>query len=357
MRLMTPSPTSPPLARRPTRSQSQGDELCRWPRLLLPLPLLPLLLWAVAAVQPGQRQLLLVGGVDQPVLSRPFQLEAGRLGSAQIRLRTELPPDSTMVLAVDLLDGRGAVQLQLDQEGWRERGSWAEEGESGTYDESQSELLLQLRPQRSGAHRLKVVLEEFQQAAAPSRPPLLRLHLEVHNHRLDGPLLLFTALISAVLVRLHALAIDGDCRLRWRRRCDDDRISTRLELGGTGLLRLRLTGRYEKPDRPVAPLVEAHLQVPLRLRLTDVWGTALFEHQETLRLKACGSAEDPWWLAQTTLHLRLPARTDLRVWARLPERPASAPLELEWLELVVEDGVRTPRPVPVIALQPGAFAA
>lgn len=357
---MSPTSFRSPPTPRPIRSTSRPEELLRWPQWLWPLSLLPLLILALSALVPPQRQLLLLGAEDQAVLSRPFRLEQGWLGSGRIDLRTELPPDSAMALAVELLDARGAVQLQLTQDGWRETGTWVEDGESGTYDESQSELQLPLRPQRSGDYRLRLVLEDFSDDAQPQRPPLLRLHLAVHNHRVDAGLLLFTALISALLLRLHVLAETRHCRRRWWRRSDDDRHSLRLEAGGAGLLRLRLRGRYEKPDRVTAPLVETHLQVPLRLRLSDAWGTTLLEHQETVRLQSRGSADAAWWLAEASVHVRLPERTELGIWARLPERPASAALEMEWLELVVEDGVRTPRPVPVFALNStttGAAAA
>lgn len=338
------------LSRAGGQTTSLPAELRRWPLLAAVLPLLPLLVLLLAALPPRQRQWISLDQLEQPQLTRPFQLRSGWLGSPEIRLRAELPANSAMALAVELLDADGTVLLALDQEGWRETGVWAEEGESGTYDESDTELRLQLRPQRPGELRLRLRLEDLSDAAGRPLPPPLRLQLEVHNHSVDGPLLWITALVTAVLVRLYWVAVYGDCRQRQRQRCEDDRLALRLPVAGPGLLRVQVRARYEEPHNPTAPVPPGPLAVVLRLHLSDGWGRMLAQLEHPLRLQRQGNSDDSWWGVNHGQVFRLPESGALRAWAQLPDRLAEGALELEWIELLVEDGVVTAWPVPVTPL-------
>jgi hypothetical protein len=340
-----PSPALPPAAGR-----SQRGEPIRVPLPLALLPLLPLALALLAALAPVQRQRLLLPDRDRTLLSPPFHLEAGGLGGARIQLRAELPPDSSMELQLDLLDAAGRVELQLQQQGWRERGSWSEDGESGSYDEAQADLLLLLRPRHSGMHRLRLQLTDHRDAAGQPLSGPLALQLEVRNHSVDGPLLLITALAGAVLVRIFQASLAASCRLRRRRRVEGEQLGLRLSLGGPGLVRLRLRGRYGPAAKPTATLPRRLLQVPLQLRLRDARGRSLLEQDLLLPLQRLGDGDGGPWQVERILHLSLAQPTSVGIWAQIAPRPAEAALELEWLELMVEDGVRPHQPLPVAVL-------
>jgi hypothetical protein len=334
----------------PPQEISSGAELVRWPLLALLLPLVPLAVLLAAVSLPRQRQLLVLDG-EQPVQSRPFRLHDGWLGSPEIRLRAELPPNSAMGLAVDLIDPAGATVLQLDQEGWREQGIWRDDGESGTYDESDAELRLQLRPRQGGDHRLQVALEEFSDAAGRPLPPPLRLSLTVDNHSVDRGLLLITAAVTALLVRLLWAGVYGDCRQRRRLRVDDDVAALRLELGGPGLLRLQVLARYEEPDLPPHRPAPPPNLVGLELAITDAWGTVLLHERLELPLRRFSDDGDRWWMVSSRRYLRLIEPTGVRLRAALPDPLADGALELEWIQLLVEDGVVTAWPVAVTPLR------
>ncbi|MEB3271209.1 MAG: hypothetical protein VKJ44_06140 [Synechococcus sp.] len=329
---------------------SQGSEPIRVPLPLALLPLLPLALALLAALAPVQRQRLLLPDRDRALLSPPFHLEAGGLGGARIQLRAELLPNSSMELQLDLLDAAGRVELQLQQQGWRERGRWSEDGESGSYDEAQADLLLLLRPRHSGMHRLRLQLTDHRDAAGQPLSGPLALQLEVRNHSVDGPLLLITALTGAVLVGTLQASLAASCRLRRRRRVEGEQLGLRLPLGGPGLVRLRLRGRYGPAAKPTASPPRPIVKVPLQLRLRDARGRSLLEQELLLPLQRLGDGEGGPWQVERILHLSLAQPTSVGVWARLAPRPAEAALELEWLELMVEDGVRPRQPLPVAAL-------
>jgi hypothetical protein len=90
--------------------------------------------------------------------------------------------------------------------------------------------------------------------------------------------------------------------------------------------------------------------VVLRLHLSDGWGTVLAQLEHPLRLRRQGDSDDSWWGVNHGQVFRLPGSGGLRAWAQLPDRLAEGALELEWIELLVEDGVVTAWPVPVTPL-------
>ncbi|MGB5134765.1 MAG: hypothetical protein WBN89_06280 [Prochlorococcaceae cyanobacterium] len=334
----------------PTRNISDGAEVVRWPQVALLLPLAPLLVLLAAVSVPRQRQLLVLEG-EQPTLSRPFRLQDGWLGSPEIRLRAELPPNTAMALAVDLIDPAGQTVLQFDQEGWREQGIWQEDGESGRYDESDAELRLQLRPRQGGDHTLQLSLEEFTDSAGRPLPPPLRVALVVDNHSVDVGLLVLTSAVTAVLVRLLWVAVYGDCRQRRRLRVDDDVAALRLELGGDGLVRVRVLARYEEPDVPPSRPAPPPRQVDLELAVSDAWGTVLLRERLEAHLRRFSNDDDHWWLVSASRYLRLSEPASVRLRVSLPDPLAGGAVELEWIDLLVEDGVVTAWPVAVTPLR------
>ena len=105
----------------------RDSALLLWPLASLLLPLLPLLVLLLSALE-GQRRLVMVVPEGQLVLSAPFELQDGWLGSPRLELTAEIPPNSSIELDVSLLDGTGRTVLNLTKDGWRASGTWAEEG-------------------------------------------------------------------------------------------------------------------------------------------------------------------------------------------------------------------------------------
>ncbi|MFQ6538844.1 MULTISPECIES: hypothetical protein [Aphanothece] len=336
-------------------SVAGASAVVRWPLLAALLPLLPLLVLLlsllVSLLGPRQQQLLILDG-DEPVETQPFRLEDGWLGSPLLELRAEIPPNSSLLLDVDLLDAAGQPVLQLSKEGWREVGTWQEDGESGTYDEGDGAVELALRPRGSGTYRLRLVRQELLGASGDVLDGPLRVRLRMENHSVDRTLLLVTALVAAVLVRMLWMAVYGDCRLRRRLRRDEGTVAERLLLGGPGLLRLGVRARYEEPDDPPLRRDAPPAEVPMELSLSDSLGRTLLHERQSLRLHHHEGSDDAWWTVVSRSHLRLAEPCSVRVRVSLPEALAGGGLELEWLELLVEDGVVTPWSVEARSLPP-----
>ena len=341
-----PQPARTPASAQPTvRLESKKSEGLSWPLLAALLPLLPGLIIVLSWFAPRQRQFIWLDAIDKPQLSAPFHLRRGLLGSPLIDLQAQLPVNSSMGLSVELLDQKGNLVLELEKEGWRERGTWVEDGESGTYDESDAAVKLDLRPITDGSHRLRLTLEEFSDAAGQPLQPPLELQLLVNNHSVDLPLLLITTGLTVLLVLLFWYSIYCDCRQRCQRRLVDDRVSVRLGACGPGLLRIQVVGRYELPDRLLGRKPEWVSSVRLELRITNAWGEVLLDDQWPLQLNKKNDEDDTWWIVNSRpIHLFLGKISNLRFWAALPD-PLANGCEIEWIDLLVEDGVTTAWPV------------
>ncbi len=323
--------------------------LLLWPLASLLLPLLPLLVLAVSALE-WPRRLVMVVPEGQRVLSAPFELRDGWLGSPRLSLTAEIPPNSSVELDVALLDAGGRTVLSLTKDGWRASGTWAEEGESGTWEEGDAGLALAMRPEQSGRFQLAVQLQDLLDEAGRPLPHPVVVRGSVRNHSVDAPLLLFTTVVTLATALLLLMASYGVARGRWVRRSDDAGAAIRCEAGGPGLVRVGVVARWELPDDK-APLGQPPSTAVLELRVCDAVGHPRLRHRQTVAVAHRSSDGDHWLSARHVIHLRLPEPGSHRVSVQLPEtfRADGDQWEIEWLRLTVEDGMRTARPVPVLS--------
>lgn len=326
--------------------------MVRWPLLALLLPLLPLAVLALSALEPPQR-LVLVATEEQPARSEPFELRDGWLGSPRLALEAEIPDNSTVVLGARLLDATGRPVLELFKDGWRESGVWAEGGESGSWQEQDTSLQLQLRPQTSGRFQLEVTLDELLGVSGLPLQAPVTLRGTVRNHSVAAGLLLFTAAITQAIVLCLLVVVYGAARTRRRLRVEEGVAAVRLPLGGPGLVKLVVRARWELADG-TKPTCDPPALAPFSLSLTDAAGQRRVDHHATLPVVKHTNDGDHWLTLTQVLHLRLAEPGSYRVRVTVPEAfaPQDDPWEIEWLELVVEDGIRTVFRVPLLPIRP-----
>jgi len=313
-------------------------ELLRWPWGLWLLPVVPLVILLVSALVP-QRLLELQPAGPSTWVSEPFFLEAGPLGSPFLMVRAQLPRNTQITYGVVLLDPAGQVVFSLSREGWRETGVWNEEGESGTYDESDSDLPLALRPPRQGVHRLRLRQEALSGSDGRPSGESVAFVVTLARHRVNAPLLWLTSAAALVASTCAWLAMYGPCRRRVVVRSREPRLSLRTDLG-PGLVRLSLQVGYwalEGQPRKVPP------QPRLRLRLRDGWGRLRLQESRPIALQDATRKEKPLLRGHQTLLVRVPERTSYQLLLEVPNTIGPSPDALESVRLTLEDGVRVPR--------------
>ncbi|MDM7952845.1 MAG: hypothetical protein QUV07_06485 [Cyanobium sp. CZS 25K] len=324
--------------------------LLLWPLASLVLPLLPLLVLLLSALE-VPRRLVMVVPEGERVLSAPFELKDGWLGSPRLALTAEIPANSSIELDVTLLDGTGRTVLDLTKDGWRASGTWAEGGESGTWEERDAGLALALRPGRTGRFQLAVQLQDLLDEAGRPLPHPVVVRGSLHNHSVDTPMLLFTAVLTLAVVQVLLMASYGIGRGRWVSRCGEGTAAIRCEVGGPGVLRVDVLARWELPhDNP--PLGTPPVTAAIVLAVSDAQGRPRLRHRQMVAVVHSSSDGDHWLSVRRELHLRLPERGSYRFRVELPEalRADGDLWEIEWLQLTLTDGLRTAWPVPVLPL-------
>lgn len=322
----------------------------RWPLLAWLLPLLPFTLLIGSRLQP-ERRLALVLQPGVAMTSEAFQLEGGRWGAPRLNLQVQLPANSSASYDVDLLDGRKRPLLELSKEAWREVTAWKEEGESGIEDISDTTLHLELKPRDSGPFQLRVELQDLLDGAGRPLPQPLMAVLRVRNHVLDTPLLLLTAVVTTGLVSLAMRAFSDQGRQRIRVRRDDRHLDCRMVMGGSGLVRMEVRGRYE------GGLSSQVLQgdPELDLLICDAQGRRIQRHRLPMTASRRSRDGNHWWTLETRVHLRFTDSDSRRLRVVLPYQLQGTQAMLEWGEISVLDGCRVlvPQPVLPVVSQPG----
>lgn len=336
---------------RSPQGSGRQHEVLSWPLVALMLPLLPLLVILLSALE-WPRRLVMVLPEDQRVLSVPFDLVDGWLGSPRLGLTAELPPNSSIELDVALLDGAGRTVLDLAKEGWRASGIWNEGGESGTWEEGDTGLTLVLRPGATGRFQLALERQELLDAAGRPLPMPIIVRGSLRNHAVDVPLLLFTAAVSLTVVLVLLKATYGLSRCRRVQRSPEAAAGIRLEAAGPGLLRVSVAARWEPPhDDP--PAGNPPRSTAMDLLVSDSVGRPRLRHREMVGVGRWSNDGDHWLSIRQQLHLRLPERDSWRIRVELPEdfRGDGDPWEIEWLQLTLEDGLVTAWPMTVLPVE------
>jgi hypothetical protein len=275
-------------------------------------------------------------------VSEPFVLEAGPLGSPFLKVRAQLPRNTQITYGVELLDPVGQVVFSLSREGWRETGVWNEEGESGTYDESDSDLPLALRPPHQGVHRLRLRQEALSGSDGRPSNETVVYSVSLARHRVNAPLLWLTSAASLVASTCAWLVMVGPCRRRVVVRSREPRLTLRSDLG-PGLVRLSLQVDYwVKEGQP------RKAQPRLRLRLRDGWGRLRLQESRPIALQDATRKERTLLRGHQTLLVRVPERMSYQLLLEVPNSLGPSPDALESVRLTLEDGVRVPRRLEVL---------
>ncbi len=73
---------------------------------------------------------------DEIIKLDPVQFSTSSIGAMSVNAEAQITANEWVTFEIQLLDQSGKIVAAGIKEGWRETGSWYEDGESGTYDES-----------------------------------------------------------------------------------------------------------------------------------------------------------------------------------------------------------------------------
>jgi hypothetical protein len=72
---------------------------------------------------------------DEPAKLKPIEIKSHKLGAMRVDAEAQINANEWVAFEIQLLDKAGKVVASGTKEGWRETGTWYEDGESGSWDE------------------------------------------------------------------------------------------------------------------------------------------------------------------------------------------------------------------------------
>ena len=324
--------------------------LLLWPLLSLMIPL-----WPGCTAPPPKRELLgqelILPSNGEVIFSQPFVLDAEAVGATRLFASVGLPVNSAISLTTELLNASDQVVLAFDKEGWRERGTWQEDGESGIYDESDSYYEVLFKPNQSGQYRLRFAVDGLEDQAGQALLVQLPLRVNVQDRQVDHGLAIWTFWIGLGIVFMFLNSIYCQGRRRHGGRIDDlleTSSFTRMNYE-RGVIMIKIKGRFEllsyvKPD--AYKKISSSFKPPLSLEIIDGNGLSLQSEKITLYLnkKSANDEDDPpYWQFKKRLFFYNPRLRSLRFRLSIPERIDC--LEQEWIDFDLRDRIVSMRPL------------
>ena len=283
--------------------------------------------------------------------SKDFVLDAEAVGATRLYAKVGLPVNTAVSLSTELLNASNEVVLAFDKEGWRERGTWNEDGQSGIYDESDSYYDVFIKPNQSGQYRLRFAVDGLEDQAGNALQAQLPLRVYIQDRRIDEGLILWTNLISFGIILMFLNSIYCQGRRRFGGRIDDlleASSYTRMNYE-KGVIMVKMSGRFEITYR-----MESHLWkklpkkelLPLNLEIIDGNGSTVNSEQINIfltRKSASDEDDPPYWKFKKRLFFYNPKLQSLKFRLKMPEQVGM--LEQEWLDFDLRDRIVSMRPL------------
>ena len=323
------------------------------PLLIFWLLALPALLLVLSGGRRTFRGLLPLPASGQAVLTTPFELTRGWFGAPKVQLTVRQPINTSSAINAELLDDKNNVVLSYYKDTWRQTGTWSEGGESGTWDEQDSEISTEFRPGSTGQFRLRLSLEDYLTIANRGGEPkprtgVLPVVVEIYANTLNPGLLVSTCFFLLVGIGFYLWFEYASKRSVSRVTRQESTLMAAIRCPAQALIKLTWSARYEEPDKSVLASPVGRVVCPLNLGITDAWGTALLQRQKSFHLEEFQIEEDErGFKGSQTIYLRLKASRRLSVRVEVPNRLERGAIELERLSLTLTELTKTIQPVTV----------
>ena len=286
------------------------------------------------------------------MLTSPFQLNRGWFGAPRIQLTVRQPIDTSSAVNIELLNDNSDVVLSYYKDTWRQTGTWYEGGESGTWDEQDSEISTEFRPGSTGQFRLRLSLEDYLSITnsggdSRARQGVLPVVVEIYSNTLNPGLLVTTSFFLLLGIGFYLWFEYAPKQFVGRVTREESVLTAAMLCGDQALIKLSWSARYEEPDESVLDSPKGQVACPFNLRITDAWGAALLMKQESFHLDSFQIDEDEQgFRGEQTIYLRLKTTRRLTVRVEVPDRLERGAIELERLSLDLTELTKTMKPVP-----------
>jgi hypothetical protein len=260
------------------RFPTTGRFIDRWAYLALGVFGLMVIALVTAAI--WQKPLInrtLAVPVDSRTALPPIPIQPSLWGALRVDVAAQLPAGEGATYDLQILDAQGRVIASAIKDAWSESGTWREEGESGTWSESELQTGLDLRASRAEPITIAIGVQDHTTSSGKPLNTPVQFTVQVDTGVIDDRYL-WAGLLGTLCTSLLALlAVPTSGRRVIAKTLSGSEITQRATLGGPNRL-LRLVVKVAGYDSCV-PSVRLHLTIQ------DAEGTSRFSDNITLPIR------------------------------------------------------------------------
>jgi hypothetical protein len=273
--------------------------------------------------------------VEETVTLPPVQPRQSPFGALRIDATANLPNNTWAVFEVQLLDQQGNLLASAIKQGWRESGTWVEEGESGTWSEQDLAGRFDIRRASiDGPVTVGIsVLEQGNTGGGEVTQPVT-FQVQIQDGVIDGRFLINGVAGVLMMSVLAVLAVKKSGKVVIAERINDSDVGGRGRLGGPNKL-VRMTLKVIG-DENTPGTVTAHVFIK------DSYGKQIYSGQ--IQIGFFLKTEDRA-TGYGNLDFIFDTQDSYGFYVEImPDGP------IDWTHLTVKEGARTLLPTSVIHL-------
>jgi hypothetical protein len=288
-----------------------------------------------------QRTLLsktVTGTDDEIVKLDPVQFSTSSIGAMSVDAEAQIAANEWVTFEIQLLDQSGKIVAAGIKEGWRETGSWYEDGESGTYDESDTLGGMDVKAKKDEKLTVAIALLEYGTAEGTDIDKPVPFQVTVKSGVMDVGYFWFGTIGSFVLWLSTIVAAKKSGKKVINEKINDSDPTGRATVGGENKL-VRVKVEIEADETTPS-------QLEVCLFVNDAYGEQIFTESVAVNVsiqKENGKFQKA--TANLNRYFTFPQTASYGFHVEVhPDEP------IDRTKLIVKDGVRTLFPVGVVEI-------
>lgn len=277
---------------------------------------------------------------ETPAKVGPFTLQPQTIGALRVDVEASIPVNRWLTYEVQLRDQQDQVLAAAIKQAWNETGTWYEEGESGSWQESDLQAGLDVLGDQAQPVTLVIEVLEYATNTSQELSEPVTFRLTAYSGIIDTRYL-WTGFWGSLLIAILTLFATGACG--WQlidKRIGDSDVGDRAIMGGPDQL-IKVIVKV-RADETSPPALTCHLFIK------DGNGNPVYKPSLTLPMRLIKDEDGEVLRAQgqITQHLVLQTRSSYGVYVKIqPDRP------VDETRLMVQEGRKTLTAIDVVHLE------
>ena len=171
---------------------------------------------------------------EEPFQSDLIQYKPGLIGALRVDAKARLPANRWVTYELQILDESGVVLASGLKQAWRDTGTWSEGGESGSWDESDTQSGFALKTKENQPQTIRVAIQVLEAGTTTNSEwnGPVNFTLSVHDGSIDIRYMWMGFFGTLAMAFITSLSGGGSGQTVISKSIDDSDIGDRATLGG-----------------------------------------------------------------------------------------------------------------------------